>query len=118
MRICIDKNTSKIIESQGGGEEQKDLDVLKSNAINAGYTEGEIETLYVDNATFETLMAKQRESEKTYAVKRRDEYPPMADYLDSKVKQASANPAIQEAGRQQEAKYCADCLAVKAKFQK
>ena len=46
--------------------------------------------------------------ERTYAEKRRKEYPPITDYLDGVVK----------GDQEQIDKYIADCLAVKAKYPK
>ena len=45
--------------------------------------------------------------------KRKAAYPPIADYLDAQVKKAHSDPIIQADGLAQEAKYLADCLAVK-----
>lgn len=45
-------------------------------------------------------------------------YPQPSEYLDAKVKQASADPAMRAEGIGQEARYLADCLAVKAQFPK
>jgi len=56
MRVCINKKTGKLIESQGGGETQAHLDTLKQNAINAGYLESDIEVKFVTDAEFETIM--------------------------------------------------------------
>lgn len=53
-----------------------------------------------------------------YQSKRKAEYPQMADYLDAKVKQGSADPTVQADGVAQEKTYIAACLAVKAKYQK
>ena len=146
-RVCIEKSTGKLIESQSGGEvevtmeiaeaqlitegaegvdqdaiiakyryllDEKDriegirLNTLKQNALNAGYQEDEIEVFWEEDTDFEIRMAAQRESELTYADRRRPEYPLYADYLDGVVK-----------GNQLEIdKYIADCLAVKAKYPK
>ena len=57
-------------------------------------------------------------SSQVYKAKRTAEYPPAADYLDAKVKQASTDPTIVAAGQAQEATYLAACLAVKAKYPK
>lgn len=45
-------------------------------------------------------------------------YPPIADYLDAIVKQASAEAAVRAEGLAQEAAYKAACLAQKSKFPK
>ena len=53
-----------------------------------------------------------------YIEKRSAEYPDYRDYLDAKVKQSSTDTAMQTEGQQQEKKYLADCLAIKAKYPK
>jgi len=57
MRVCIKKSTGKLIESQSGGEAPVHLDTLKQNALNAGYTEADIEVKYVTDEEFATIMA-------------------------------------------------------------
>lgn len=108
MRVCINKITGKIIESQSGGETQEHLDTLKQNALNAGYLEDNIEVKYMDDAEFQLLLSAQIEAEKTYADRRKAEYPPIEDYIDGIVK----------GDTQQVQKYINDCLAVKAKYPK
>lgn len=53
-RVCLTKD-GKLIEMQGGGDDNPDLmeirlDTLKQNAINAGYKENEIEVKWVTDA--------------------------------------------------------------------
>ena len=55
---------------------------------------------------------------RTYAQKRRAEYPDIADFLDAQVKLASTNADLQAEGQAQLATYVACCLAVKAKYPK
>jgi hypothetical protein len=55
---------------------------------------------------------------RTYAEKRAAEYPPMADYLDAKVKQASSDEAVVAKGLAQEQNYLISCQAVKEKYPK
>ena len=121
MRVCIEKSTGKLIESQSGGYDPPEgykfptvfyragnLDTLRNNAVNAGYSETDIEVKFVTDEEFATIMAAQRESELTYTDRRRAEYPLYADYLDGVVK----------GDQLQIDKYIADCLAVKAKYPK
>jgi len=108
MRICIEKSTGRIIESQSGGEGEKDLAVLIANAVNCGKNTADVEAKYVDDAEFQRIMTVQRETEMTYAQKRIREYPPIADYIDSIVKGDAT----------QRQKYINDCLSVKAKYPK
>ncbi|GAG01954.1 unnamed protein product [marine sediment metagenome] len=125
MRVCIEKATGRIIESQSGGETHpdpkvkddeyaaKNLDTLLQNAINAGYAEDEIEVFYENDADFEVRMAAQVESERTYIDRRRVAYPDPMELNDGLVKQHSSDPDIQAEGDAQVAKYYEDCLKVK-----
>lgn len=108
MRICRDKKTGRIIESQSGGEGEKDLAILIANAVNCGKIKTDVEAKYVDDAEFAMLMTAQKATEMTYVDKRKAEYPPMADYLDGIVKGDTAR--VQD--------YINKCLAVKAKYPK
>ena len=99
MRVCIEKLTGKLIESQSGGEvdrlpqtvEMTDeeyvqyltacdnlefgrLNTLIQNAINAGYDEADIEAKYVTDAEFAVIMEANKPVP-TYADLRRAEYP-------------------------------------------
>ena len=80
MRVCIEKSTGKLIESQSGGETQAHLDTLKQNALNAGYIEAEIEVKYVTDAEFETIMEAMKPIP-TYEDLRRAEYPPTDELI-------------------------------------
>jgi hypothetical protein len=95
----------QIFDEQGNEyflvEETEELALAKYNAIKESEAKREYEKL---NPPYNVLRAK--------------EYPPMADYLDAKVKQASTEEAIRQQGIEQEKKYLADCLAVKAKYPK
>jgi len=61
-RVCINKNTGKLIESQSGGDDRADLKemrltTLKQNALNAGYKEDEIEVKWVTDAEWTVILA-------------------------------------------------------------
>lgn len=58
MRVCIEKLTGKLIESQSGGDENDPqyLQALITNAINAGYNETDIEAKYITDEEFDTMM--------------------------------------------------------------
>jgi len=68
MRVSINKLTGKMIESQSGGETHPDpkiddkiyaeanLETLRQNAINAGYSKKEIEVKFVTQEEYETLI--------------------------------------------------------------
>ncbi len=62
--------------------------------------------------------AEYEELTNSYAYKRQQEYPNMADYLDAKVKQASSDETTIAEGVAQEQAYLEACLAVKAKYPK
>jgi len=56
MRVCIEKSTGKLIESQSGGETQEHLDTLLKNAINAGYAKEDVEVKFIDDADLSALI--------------------------------------------------------------
>jgi len=68
MRISINKLTGKMIESQSGGETHPNPEIndeeyalanlatLRQNAINAGYTEEDIEVKFVTDEEFAEIM--------------------------------------------------------------
>lgn len=82
MRVCLNKTTGRIIESQSGGTTAEHLDTLKINAVNAGYNEADIVVKYMDDAEFEAMLNTQIEAEKTYKQRRLREYGSIADQLD------------------------------------
>lgn len=65
-----------------------------------------------------TEEAKAEVLAKFYSQRRKSKYPPIEEYLDAKVKQASSDPGVQSEGITQEAQYYVDCLAVKASIPK
>ena len=68
MRVSINKLTGKMIESQSGGETHPDpkvddtvyaemnLETLRQNAVNAGYSEKDTEVKFVTQEEYETLI--------------------------------------------------------------
>lgn len=107
MRVCIEKATARLIESQSGGETQEHLDTLLQNALNAGYKAEDVEAKFITEAEFADIMEKMKPIP-TYADLRRAAYPLAADYLDGIVK----------GDMDQVKKYIEDCLKVKAKYPK
>ena len=130
-RVCL-TTEGKLVEMQSGGkvdrlpkrENQSDeeyaeyltacdeleamrLNTLKQNALNAGYSEEDIEIKWATNEEWAAIEEANRPIP-TYADLRRAAYPPMADYLDGIVK----------GDQEQIDKYIADCLAVKEKSPK
>ncbi len=57
MRVCIEKTTGKLIESQDGGHTQRHLDILIQNAVASGYAEAEIEVKYVTKQEYADIVA-------------------------------------------------------------
>jgi len=67
-RVCIERTTGKLIESQSGGKTHPDpkvnnakyalscLDTLTKNAINAGYKEEDIEVKFITDEEFQAIM--------------------------------------------------------------
>lgn len=65
MRVCINKTTGKLIEAQSGGKTHPNvnneeyalanLEVLRQNAINAGYKKEDIEVKFVTDEEFEAI---------------------------------------------------------------
>lgn len=53
-----------------------------------------------------------------YKTKRKDEYPPQADFLDAQVKINSGDPILVAEGKTQLADYYSACIAVKQKYPK
>lgn len=56
MRVCRVKATKKIIEMQTGGTTQADLDTLINNAVAAGYSEANIEALFMTFAEYQAAL--------------------------------------------------------------
>lgn len=82
MRVCINKLSGRIIESQSGGTTEEHLDTLRQNAVNSGYLADDILVKYMDDAEFQTLLQAQIAKELTYKQKREREYGSITDQLD------------------------------------
>jgi len=52
MRVCINKTTGKLIEAQSGGN---NLEVLKQNAIDAGFNEEDLEVKNVSDEEYKVI---------------------------------------------------------------
>jgi len=74
MRVCIEKSTGRLIESQSGGSTQAHLDTLEQNALNAGYLEADIEVRYVTDEEYQVILDSMKPIP-TYEDLRRAEYP-------------------------------------------
>ena len=55
-RVCIERTTGKLIESQSG---EAPLGTLKRNVINAGYMEADIEEKYATEEEFQVILGTQ-----------------------------------------------------------
>ncbi len=114
MKIRYAKNLiTGSIETQSGGTEgvQSDLDLMQSNMIGDGangLTPANVEVGWEEEAIVSEWAKSFTDSLKTYADKRKAEYPPATDYLDGIVK----------GDQTQIDKYISDCLAIKEKFPK
>lgn len=98
MRICTLKATGRIIEAQSGGDgdhiadpverEQyraRQLDTLRKNAAGL-----DVDVKFVSEEEARALLAAQAQADKTYADRRRAEYPPIGDQLDALWKGGAA----------------------------
>ena len=79
MRFAKLKSTGRVIASLSGG---KGADDLNKFASELGYPIDEMDIGYEDDAVVEGWWKAQNEADKTYADKRRDEYPSIGDQLD------------------------------------
>lgn len=102
MLIAIRKSTGRVIEMQSHAT----TGTLIDNAVIAGIDASDVEEREVTLDEYTVIMSAQ--DDRTYAEKRRVEYPPMADYLDG----------IAKGDQTQINAYIAACLAVKAKYPK
>ena len=73
-----------MLESQSGGDESnpQHLQDLIDNAVSSGHSKEDIEVGYEDDAVVQGWLQEQEEARKTYAEKRKTEYPDIGDQLD------------------------------------
>lgn len=107
MRVCKQKSTGRIIGSQSHGAGAGDLQVLIDNAVAAGYAADDLDAVYMTDEAFDAAQAAQRESELTYAERRRAHYPPISDQIDALWKGGAEADAMR-----------AIVMGVKARFPK
>ena len=79
MRVCIERSSGKLIESQSG--DHAAYGALLGNAIGAGYAEEDVEEKVVTQDAFDALWLAAAPI-RTYAQKRKDAYPDIGDQLD------------------------------------
>jgi len=113
MYICkID--TGKIV---GFSFEEKGVSLLLDN-VKKDYPNQKYEIISANIDEWRELIKIQNETNLSYQEKRKREYPPIEDFLDSKVKQGSLDELIKLEGIKQEQDYINKCLAVKEKYPK
>ena len=78
MRVCIEKSSGKMIESQSG---VAPYGTLLANAVNAGYSESDVEEKVVTQEEWQVLFDATIPA-LTYAEKRKAAYPEIGDQLD------------------------------------
>lgn len=98
MRVAINKLNGILIESQSNGETHPDpkvdnveyaqanLDILKQNAINAGYNEEDIEVKFVTDEEFALIPTKTQaelDAEEVVAVKAKKKVAKVQSILDN-----------------------------------
>ena len=105
-----EKSTGKILTSTTGQDQNNPIHVEAMNnfVTSRGWSLDGYEVGFANDNVVKEWLDIQDEANKTYADKRKPEYPPMTDYLDGIVKGDQA----------QVDKYIADCLAVKEKYPK
>jgi len=105
-----EKATNKVLTSTNGQDQNNPIHVEAVNnfVISRGWSLDDYEVGFADDNVVKEWFDIQDEALKTYADKRKEEYPPIEDYLDGIVKGDTA----------QVDKYISDCLAVKTKFPK
>ncbi len=80
MRVCIERSSGKLIESQAG--DYAAYGALVKNAVGAGYAAEDVEEKVVTQDAFDVLWAAAIPPA-TYAQKRKDAYPDIGDQLDA-----------------------------------
>ena len=77
------KSTGRLFESQSGGDESnpQHLQDLIDNAVSSGHSKEDIEVGYEDDAVVQGWLADANETSKTYADKRREEYPSIEECI-------------------------------------
>ena len=80
MRVCIERSSGKLIESQSG--DHAAYGALLGNAVSAGYAAEDVEEKVVTQDAFDVLWIAAAPTQ-TYAQKRKAAYPDIGDQLDS-----------------------------------
>ena len=82
MKYAKLKSNGRIVSSQTGDADTDDADALTVFAAGVFAGASNIDVGYEDDAVVEGWWAAQNEADKTYADKRRAEYPSIGDQLD------------------------------------
>ena len=79
------KSTGLLLEHQSGGDESnpQHLQTLIDNAISSGHNKEDIEAGYEDVEVVHGWLKDANEATKTYADKRKADYPDIGDQLDA-----------------------------------
>lgn len=93
MRVSIEKSTGDLIESQGGGNTQKDLDILRDNALVSGYQEKNIEVKFIEDSELSSLIEQTNLSDSKYVAKKQKE----KDKKDELANNPLANATFEQA---------------------
>ena len=76
MRYCKVKNTGELLETQSG---DGSVEMFYSN--NSSYSKEELEVGIADDAVVNGWLQEQEEARKTYADKRKEEYPSIEECI-------------------------------------
>lgn len=71
MRVCINKATGTLIESQSGGSTQAHLDTLLNNAISAGFKAEDIEVKFCTEQEHAQILSATRAANAVGVVKKK-----------------------------------------------
>ncbi len=102
MRVCIEKSTGKLIESQSGlpkvfkdGDDNDIIvpDAMIGNAVRAGYDPSDVEVRAVTEAEFKQLLVDTKPA-LTYSAKRAKEMPGAGDMIDAIMKSLASQNLI------------------------
>lgn len=78
-RIAVQKSTGRIVDAQSGRSD--DLETLRANALAGGVPADDIEVMAVTDREYSDRIAAQRDGERTYADRRRAEYPSLEEQV-------------------------------------
>ena len=77
--VAIQKSTGMFLESHELGF---DRNTLMQNVLSCGFNEDDIEIKELSNSELDVILKAEHDARLTYADKRKEEYPSIADQLD------------------------------------